>query len=386
MLPSPKKRFSFSRILDIISFPLRNRVIQSKDFLKKINTYKPGKPIEEVARELNLKGEIIKLASNENPLGTSPLALQAIRKALKESFLYPDDTCYYLRKKLAERLMVAPENIFIGNGSVEILPLATLAYLDPEDSAVASEGAFIWFKIAVHIAAAELVEVPMRNHAHDLRAMLAAVKKNTRMIYIANPNNPTGTIVTRDEVEEFFRKVPEDILVIMDEAYFEYIDDPDYPNSFKYFLERKNILILRTFSKLYGMAGFRLGYGIADREIIASLAKLRVSFNANRLSQIAGLAALDDHRHVQRSIAVNNAGKEYLYDAYMKLGLFYLPTHANFVFVDFAKDSQIVFEALQRKGIITRPIKEYGFPQALRISIGTEEQNQRLIRALKKVL
>lgn len=361
-------------------------MIQSRDFLKAISPYRPGRPIEEVARELKLKGEIIKLASNENPLGTSPLALQAVRKALKESYLYPDDNCYYFRRKLAERWSVEPGNIFVGNGSVEILPLATLAYLDPEHSAVGSEGAFIWFKIAARIAAAELIEVPMRNHTHDLQAMLKAVKPNTRMIYIANPNNPTGTIVDRDEVEDFFRRVPDDILVIMDEAYIEYITDPRFPDSFKYFRDGKNILILRTFSKIYGLAGARLGYGIAPKEIIASLAKLRVSFNVNRLSQVAGLAALDDDRHVRRSRAVNEAGKDYLYEAYRKMGLFYLPTFANFVFVDFARDSQIVFEALQKKGIITRTIKEYGFPRALRITIGTEEQNRKLIRALKSVL
>jgi len=361
-------------------------MIQSRDFLKAISPYKPGRPIEEVARELKLKGEIIKLASNENPLGTSPLALQALRKALKESYLYPDDNCYCFRKKLAERWSVEPGNIFVGNGSVEILPLATLAYLDPEHSAVGSEGAFIWFKIAARIAAAELIEVPMRNHAHDLQAMLKAVKPNTRMIYIANPNNPTGTIVDRAEVEDFFRRVPDDILVIMDEAYIEYITDPRFPDSFKYLRDGKTILILRTFSKIYGLAGARLGYGIAPKEIIASLAKLRVSFNVNRLSQVAGLAALDDDRHVRRGRAVNDAGKDYLYEAYRKMGLFYLPTFANFIFVDFARDSRIVFEALQKKGIITRTIQEYGFPQALRITIGTEDQNRKLIRALKSVL
>jgi histidinol-phosphate aminotransferase len=361
-------------------------MIRARGFLKKIQPYQPGKPIEEVARQLNLKGEIIKLASNENPLGASPLALQAIGKAAKEAYLYPDDNCFYFRKKLASKLGVDSKNIFVGNGSVEILPLATLAYLDPELSAVCSESAFIWFKIAVRIAAGELIEVPMKNYTHDLQGMLKAIQPNTRLIYIANPNNPTGTIVTKEEVEEFFRKVPDHVLVIMDEAYYEYIDDPRYPDSFKIFKERKNILILRTFSKIYGLAGVRLGYGIARREIIASLSKLRISFNVNRLSQIAGTAALDDDQHVRRGKDVNDAGKEFLYEAYRKLGLFYLPTYANFIFVDFARDSQAVFEALQRKGIITRTIKEYGFPHALRITIGTAQQNHKLIRALKSVL
>jgi histidinol-phosphate aminotransferase len=361
-------------------------MIESRGYLGKISPYKPGKSIEEVARELKLKGEIIKLASNENPLGASPLALQALRKALKESYLYPDDSCFYLRKKIAEKLTVEPENIFVGNGSVELLPLSTLAYLGPEHNGIGSEGAFIWFKIAANIAAGELVETPMKNFTHDLQAMLKAIKKNTRLIYIANPNNPTGTIVTKKEVEDFFQKVPDDILVIMDEAYYEYIDNPNYPDSFKYLKEGKNILILRTFSKIYGLAGVRLGYGIARKEIIASLAKLRISFNVNRLSQIAGMAALDDHEHMKKSKAVNDAGKEYLYEAYKKLGLFYLPTYGNFIFVDFAGDSQIIFEALQKKGIITRTIKEYGFPNALRITIGTEEQNRKLIRALEEIL
>jgi histidinol-phosphate aminotransferase len=361
-------------------------MIRARSFLDKIRPYLPGKPVEEVARELNLQGEIIKLASNENPLGASPLAMQALKSALQESCLYPDDNCFYFRQKLAKRLSVEPENIFVGNGSVEILPLATLAYLGPEHSAIGSEGAFIWFNIAVNIAAGELIEVPMKNYTHDLQAMLTAVKKNTRMIYIANPNNPTGTIVTKDEVEEFFRNLPDDILVIMDEAYHEYIDIHDYPDSFRYFRERKNILILRTFSKIYGLAGVRLGYGIAPAEIIASLAKLRISFNVNRLSQVAGLAALEDHDHVKKSRAVNDAGKEFLYQAYRKLGLFYLPTYGNFIFVDFGRDSQAVFEALRKKGIITRTIKEYGFPNALRITIGSPEQNYKLINALEEIL
>ncbi len=361
-------------------------MVRARDFLNKIQPYQPGKPIEEVARELNLKGEIVKLASNENPLGASPLALQAIRKASGEAYLYPDDNCFYFKKKLASKLGIDSENIFVGNGSVEILPLATLAYLDPGLSAVCSAGAFIWFKIAVRIADGELIEVPMKNFSHDLKAMLKAIKKNTRLVYIANPNNPTGTIASKDEVEEFFREVPEHVLVIMDEAYYEYIEDPCYPDSFKIFKERKNILILRTFSKIYGLAGVRLGYGIAHPDILANLAKLRVSFNVNRLSQIAGMAALDDEEHAQKGRRINEAGKAYLYDAYNKLGLFFMPTYANFIFVDFARDSQLVFEALERKGVITRTIKEYGFPHALRITIGTEEQNQKLIKALKSIL
>jgi histidinol-phosphate aminotransferase len=357
-----------------------------RDFLKRISPYKPGRPVEEVARVLNLKGEIVKLASNENPLGPSPLAVRALKKGAAESNLYPDDSCFYLKRKLANRLGVAPENIFVGNGSVEILPLITMAYVGPEHSAVASRSAFIWFKIAAQIAAAEFIEAPMKDYRHDLQAMLRAIKKNTRLVYIANPNNPTGTIVTREEMEDFFKSVPENVLVVMDEAYSDYIDDPIYPESFGYLREGRNILILRTFSKVYGLAGVRLGYGVSQPEVIASLSKLRVSFNVNRLSQIAGMAALDDHEHVEKSRAANEAGKTYLYAAYRKLGLFYLPTYANFIFVDFGRDSQGVFGSLQKKGIITRTIKEYGFPNALRITIGSAAQNRRLIKALQEIL
>ncbi len=361
-------------------------MIEAKDYLSKIKTYKPGKPIEEVIRELNLKGEVIKLASNENPLGTSPFAIKAMRMALNESFLYPDDNCFYLKRALAERFKVMSEEIIVGNGSVEILPYITLAYLGQNDSAVVSQGAFIWFKIAVNIAGGELIEVPMKNHTHDLNAMLAAIKPNTKLLFIANPNNPTGTIVTKDEVNDFFKKVPDHVLVIMDEAYYEYIADPDYPDSFKIFRENKNILILRTFSKIYGLAGARLGYAISNKDIIANLMKLRISFNVNRISQIGGMAALDDHEFAEKSRVMNDLGKEYLYDAYKKLDVFYKPTYGNFVFVDFNRDSQIVFEALQKKGIIARTIKEYGFPNALRITIGTEKQNYRLIKTLKEIL
>jgi len=361
-------------------------VIKPREFIEKIKPYKPGKPIEEVVRELNLKCEVIKLASNENPLGTSPLAIKAMRKALRETFLYPDDNCFYLKNALAQKLNISPDEIIVGNGSVEIIPLIALAYLNPEDSAIVGRGAFIWYKIAVNIAGAQLIETPMNNYRHDLKAMAKAIQKNTKLIFMDNPNNPTGTMVTKKELEEFLKEIPDNILVVMDEAYREYIDDPDYPDSLNIFKRIKNLLILRTFSKIYGLAGIRLGYGIAQKEIITNLMKLRINFNVNRVSQAAGIAALDDDEFVKKSKIVNNEGKKFLYDAFKKLGLFYLPTYANFIFVDFPKDSQIIYEALLKKGIITRTIKEYGFPNALRITIGTEKQNRRLIKALKEVL
>ena len=361
-------------------------MIKAREFVQKIRPYKPGKPIEEVVKEFDLKGEIIKLASNENPLGTSPLALHAMKAALNESFLYPDDNCFYLRRKLAECMNYEPENIIVGNGSVEVLPLISLAYLGPNHSAIVSQGSFIWYKIAVKIADGELIEIPQIDFRHDLKSILKAIKSNTRLIFIDNPINPTGTIVTKDELDEFFSRVPDNVLVVLDEAYYEYIDSPEYPNSSKYLQEGKNVVILRTFSKIYGLAGARLGYGIANSTIISNLMKLRISFNVNRISQHAGIAALDDHDHVKKGRELNEAGKSFLYDAYQKLGLMYVPTHGNFILVDFARDSKIVYEALQKNGIITRTIKEYGFANALRITIGTEEQNRRLIKTLKNIL
>ncbi len=357
-----------------------------KSNLAAISTYKPGRPIEEVIRELKLRGEVIKLASNENPIGPSPMAVRAIRKTLHESQLYPDDNCYYLKQKLARRHQVSEEELVIGNGSVEILPWITIAYLNPDDNAVVSRGAFIWFKIAIGQSGGQMIEVPMRNDTHDLEAMGRVINENTKIVFIANPNNPTGTIVTKDEVEQFMGRIPPHVLVVMDEAYYEYIKAEDYPDSFKYFRAGRNIIILRTFSKIYGLAGVRLGYAITRKEIAQNLMKLRISFNVNRLSQAAGLAALDDVRHVKRSIEVNEAGKKFLYQALDKLGVRFLPSYANFIFVDFNRDSQDIFVGLERRGVIARTIKEYGFPTALRITIGTEVQNRKLIRAIKAVL
>lgn len=360
--------------------------LKLKDNVREIIPYKPGRPIEEIAREMGLRGEILKLASNENPLGTSPLALKAMKKAMKDSHLYPDDNCFYLRNALAQKYNVKPEEIIIGNGSVEILLLLTLAYLSPGESAVISKSSFLWFKIAVNIAGGQTIEVPMKDYTHDLEAMLNAIKDNTKLIFIANPNNPTGTIVTKEEMDRFMERVPSNILVLIDEAYYEYIKDPAYPDSFKHLREGKNVLILRTFSKIYGLAGIRLGYGFTKEEIVNNLMKVRIPFNANRLSQIAGIAALEDEKHVWRSYEVNEEGKIFLYDSYRKLGLFYLPTFGNFIFVDFGRDSQTVFNSMLQQGIITRTIKEYGFPTALRITIGTEKQNRKLIEAIKKTL
>jgi len=355
----------------------------AKPNLAGIKPYKPGKPIEEVVRELKLRGEVIKLASNENPLGPSPKAVIAMRQALKGMQLYPDDSCFYLKRRLAAKFGLGEDQVIMGNGSVEVILFAAMAYLGPAEAAVMSDGAFIMYRIATQVVGGQIVSVPMKNYTHDLEAMAAAVTPNTRLVYIANPNNPTGTVVRKPEFDRFMSRVPDSVLVIVDEAYREYISDADYPDSFGYLRSGRNIMILRTFSKIFGLAGLRIGYGFSRPELLADISKMRLPFNVNRIGQIGALAALDDEAHIKRSIRVNDEGKAFLYDEFQKLGLNYVPSSGNFVMVDFGRDAMAVFESLQRKGVIARPIREYGFPNALRISIGVEAHNRKLVRSLK---
>jgi histidinol-phosphate aminotransferase len=357
-----------------------------KSNLACIKCYKPGKPIEEVVRELKLRGEVIKLASNENPIGPSPRAVAAMRRVLTEMQLYPDDSCFYLKRRLAAKYDCGEDQIILGNGSVEIILFAALAYLSPAESAVMSDGAFIMYKIATQVAGGQVISTPMKNYLHDLDAMADAITSDTRLVFIANPNNPTGTMVGKAALARFMARVPETVLVILDQAYREYISDPDYPDAFDYLRDGRNIMILRTFSKIYGLAGLRVGYGFSRPELLAEICKMRLPFNISRIGQVAALAALDDAAHIRRSVRSNEAGKAFLYEACRKLGLKYVPSYANFILVDFKRDTAEVFDKLQRKGVIARPIREYGFPNALRISIGTEPQNEKLVRSLKAVL
>ncbi len=352
-----------------------------------IRPYKPGKPIEQVVRELGIKGPVIKLASNENPLGPSPRALSALRRILPELHYYPEDSCHDLRAKLCETHKVDPDSILVGNGSVELILMACMAYLEPGDELVMSDHSFMMARIGATIMNARLVEVPTLEYTHDLERMLASITLRTKVVYIDNPINPLGTIVTREALNEFMAKVPEHVLVIIDEAYAEYITSRDYPKSLDYYNQNKNVLVLHTFSKVYGLAGLRLGYGFARPEIIGCLAKVRLPFNASRSAQAAAVAALDDKRHVVRSRQMNEAGKEFFYRELKKLNkVFFLKSFANFVFINFAVDSQEVFEELQRRGVITRTVKEYKFPNALRVSIGTPVQNKRFIKALCEIV
>ncbi len=354
--------------------------------IESIQPYRPGKPIEQVVRELGIKGPVEKLASNENPLGPSPRALAAVRKRLDQVHFYPEDSCFYLRKRLAELWKVDMESVLVGNGAVELIYLACLAYLEPSDELVMSAGSFIMAKIGTRIMNSRLVEVPTRDYTHDLDRVLASITDKTKIVYLDNPINPLGTIVTRDQLNDFIAQVPEHVLVIMDDAYADYISTRKYPSTIDYCRQGRNVMMLRTFSKIYGLAGLRVGYGIAKPEIIATIGKCRLPFNVNRAVQEAAVAALDDRLHVSRSRRNNEAGKAYLYKEFERLKVFYIPSYANFIFANFAVDATLVFERLQRLGVIARTVREYGFPNALRVTVGTPAQNKRFIKALEQVL
>lgn len=312
--------------------------------------------------------------------------MAALRKSQHELHCYPEDSCHYLRQKLSQLFKVDADAIVIGNGSVELIMLACLAYLDPGDELMMTRGAFIMPKIGAAVMNGKVVEVEPDNYRHNLRQMAESVTQRTKIIYLDNPINPLGTIVTRQELDNFLDRIPQGVLVILDEAYAEYITSREYPRSLDYYNANRNVLILRTMSKAYGLAGLRVGYGFARPEIAASLAKVRLPFNVSRAAQAAAVAALEDGLHVKRSRRLNEAGKAMFYREFKRLKLFYLESYANFVFVNFAIDAQLVFEELQRRGVIARTVREYGFPNALRVSVGTEPQNRRFLKALEEVM
>ncbi len=359
--------------------------------LKNLPVYQPGRPIEEVARELGLPAaDIIKLASNENPFGPSPLALAAMQKALAGVNLYPDGNAFYLKQKLAGKLGVEPTNLILGNGSNEIIEFAGHALLGGTGAGatpdvVVSQYCFAVYPIVTKLFGANLITVPAKNYGHDLAAMLRALTPHTRIVFVANPNNPTGTLAPREEVIQFVNDVPDDVLLVMDEAYLDFLDDPLDLVSLVRLGTRSNLILMRTFSKIYGLAGLRIGYGIGNPEFIAALEKIRQQFNINLLAQPAALAALDDTEHVRKTRENNFAGLEFFAKAFRKLKLEYVPSHANFILVRVG-DGQRVFEALQRQGVIVRPMGGYQLPEWIRISIGTPPENERCLAALKTTL
>ena len=354
--------------------------------LRNLPVYQPGRPIEEVARELGLPAEgIIKVASNENPFGPSPLALAAMQKALAGVNLYPDGNAFYLKQKLAARLGVEPANLILGNGSNEIIEFAGHALLAPGAHVVVSQYCFAVYPIVTALFGANLITVPAQNYGHDLPAMLRAITPRTRIMFVANPNNPTGTLAPREEVIKFVNEVPDDVLMVMDEAYIDFLEDPLDLVSLVRLGTRPNLILMRTFSKIYGLAGLRIGYGIGNPEFVAALEKIRQPFNINLLAQVAALAALDDVEHVRKTRANNFAGLEFFKRTFRDWKLEYVLSSANFILVRVG-DGQRVFEAMQKQGVIVRPMGGYQLPEWIRISIGTPQENERCLQALKNAL
>jgi histidinol-phosphate aminotransferase len=355
-------------------------------FLKTLPTYQPGRPIEEVARELGLPVDsIVKMASNENPFGPSPLAVAALRQAIPGVHLYPDGNAFYLKQKLAAKLGVETTHLVLGNGSNELIEFVGHALLEPDTNVVVSQYCFAIYPIVAKMFGAEVVTVPARHFGHDLPAMLHAITERTRIVFVANPNNPTGTLVAREEMIQFVNEVPDDVLVVLDEAYLEFLEEPLDLIPLIRLGARKNLILLRTFSKIYGLAGLRLGYGIASPELISALEKIRQPFNANLLAQTAALAALDDEEHVRKTRANNFAGLDFFANAFRGLKLEYVPSYANFILVRVG-DGQKVFAAMQQLGVIARPMGGYQLPEWLRISVGTRVENERCLEALIKSL
>jgi len=352
-------------------------------FIRALDPYVPGKPIEEVERELKVRA--VKLASNENPLGPSPLAVAAAKKALADANRYPDGGGHYVREKLAGRLGVAMENIILGAGSTELIDLVARTLLDHGDEGVTSAGSFPMYYISIRAAGARLIEVPLHEYAFDLDAIARSITPRTKLVYLANPNNPTGTMFTADAFDTFLARVPESVAIVLDEAYYEYVERPDYSRSIARVKEGCNLLVLRTFSKVYGLAGLRIGYAIGPVALLAEMNKVRSPFNTSGVAQTAALAALDDVEHVRRSIASNRAGLKQLADGLAGMGVRFAPSAGNFLLVDLGSDAQPVADELLKLGVICRPMGWMGFPNAVRVTVGTPQENEKFLSALAQV-
>lgn len=354
--------------------------------IKEITVYQPGKPIEEVKRELGLK-EVVKLASNENPLGPSPKASSAIRQAASKVNRYPEGACFYLRKGLTKKLGVASGNLIFGNGSDEIIDIIVKTFSAPGDEVLTSDTTFLEYKIIAEQNNRSARCVPLKNFRYDLDKIKSGISPRTKIIFIANPNNPTGTYLTRQEADDFLKGLPSDIVVVFDEAYFEFVNKRDFPLTLNYLKEEnKNVIILRTFSKIYGLAGLRIGYGIAKEDFIRYMEGARQPFNVNYLAQEGALASLKDTAFVDKTKKVVSEGKRYLYGELEKLGLDYIPSVTNFILIDLKQDGFAIFNKLLKKGVIVRDMRQYGLNNFIRVTIGTKRENEIFIRELKKIL
>ncbi|MDW7740277.1 MAG: histidinol-phosphate transaminase [Bacillota bacterium] len=358
-----------------------------RECLQLIKPYQPGKPVEEVERELGLK-DVIKLASNENPLGPSAAAIEEMQQFVRKMHIYPDGNCFYLKQLLAEKIKIAPEQLVFGNGSDELLALLTLLYVSPGEEAVTVAPSFSEYDFSMRLMGGIPRAVPLvgENFAYDLDAVLNAVNEKTRIVFICSPNNPTGSIVYKEDLDRFVEKLPDNVLLVLDQAYIEYVDEPEHPTGLDYIEKGYPVIALRTFSKIYGLAGLRIGYGISTPEIIADLGRVREPFNVNAMAQAAARAALGDTKHLEQSRELVLKSRRQLADGFAELGLRAVPDQANFCFVDIKVDSKQAFQALLRKGVIVRTGDIFGHPTYIRVTYGTEEQNKRFLTALKEVL
>ncbi len=359
--------------------------VRVPEHIASLQPYLPGKPIEEVERELGLK-DSIKLASNENPLGPSPLALEAIREALPGIHRYPDGGGYYLREALARACALSIEQVMLGNGSTELVELFARTFLGREGAGLMADQAFIMYRIAVTAVNGNAITVPLRGMRHDLPAMARRVTPDVRIIYIANPNNPTGTCVTSQEMETFLAEIPDDVLVVVDEAYREYVTAPDYPDCTAWLKRGRRIAILRTFSKIYGLAGLRLGYALSTPDVLGAAERVRSPFNTSSLAQAGGIAALRDTGHVARSRDHNARELGFLQAGLIRIGVRFTPSVANFILVDTGRDGDVIFAEMMRSGVIVRPMRAYGMPSCLRVTVGLRPENERLLETLASAL
>ena len=351
----------------------------------KITSYIPGKSIEEVQKEFGAK-RWIKLASNENLLGPSPKAVAAIRKELPNIYLYPEGPCTILRKALAKKFAIPERMVVISNGADNLILMIANAFVNEGEEVVMADPTFSVYANVTQVMGGKPIKVKLKDFTHDLDTMLQKINRKTKLVFICNPNNPTGTAVSLKAFNSFLSKIPKRVIVVLDEAYGDFVEEASYPNGLGYIKKEEQVIVLRTFSKVYGLAGLRIGYALGRRDLVDCLYQVRDPFPVHRLAQVAAVAALDDEDHAIRSIQLVYEGRKYLYKELDRMGLSYVPSQANFVFVDFEKDSEEVFQALLREGIIIRPGKVWGFPTFARVTIGRMEDNQRFIRALKKIL
>jgi len=350
-----------------------------------IEPYEPGKPVEELEREFGIH-DAIKLASNENPLAPSDRVQQAVIAALSHLNRYPDGSGFYLRQAIAKKHGFTPDQIVLGNGSIDLIELIVRAFMRPGDEAVVPHPSFVVYPMVVQAVGGIRVMVMLRDYRLDLEAMARAITPQTKVVFIANPNNPTATMVTADEVEHFMARVPERTIVVFDEAYIEFATGPDFPETLSYVRQGRKVIVLRTFSKAASLAGLRVGYAVADADAIALMNRIRQPFNVNSLGQAAALAALDDDTHVVECVRMNEAGKAYLYEEFRTLGVKYVPSRANFILVDVGRSASEIYQKLLHEGVIVRPLTPFGMETALRITVGTPDENRRLVKGLRVVL